>query len=508
MRLKSILSAAILSCFGMLAHAEQVMETDVVVVGAGASGSAAAYALTEQGLKVVNVEKRPQTGGTGQFSEGIFAVESKMQRENNHVFTRDQAFKLVMDYSHWRPNAKLVRNYINKSADTIDWLQNLGVHFEKLTSNYPGGYYTWHIYQGRGRAVIDVLQQRFAEQGGTLLLKTAGKQLITNDKGKIVGLMAESSTGEAIRINAKTVVIATGGFGSNKEMLTEYTRFPDVEVVGIDGKMGDGIKMAWEVGAAKDGREFINMSYRPGPSKESTTNHYAASAKQPHLWLNPKGERFTNEANIEQWPFAGNALENQGGVMFVLYDENTKNYMIDHGIDVGVGVMVPVATKLTKLEEHFARGEKAGKAFRANTIQELAQKTGMDYQTLKENIERYNELCSVRHDEDFVKDARYLRPVAKAPFYAVKSVATSLGTLGGVKVNEKLQAIDDKGTPVAGLYVIGNDAGGMYGDSYDLVMAGSTVGFAINSARIAAENIAQDLGAKKPLVVKASDKKS
>ncbi|WP_196907418.1 FAD-dependent oxidoreductase [Candidatus Symbiopectobacterium sp. 'North America'] len=100
MRVKSILTAAILSCFGMTANAEQVMDTDVVVVGAGASGSAAAYALTEQGLKVINLEKLPQTGGTGQFSEGIFAVESKIQRENNHVFTRDQAFNLVMDYSH------------------------------------------------------------------------------------------------------------------------------------------------------------------------------------------------------------------------------------------------------------------------------------------------------------------------------------------------------------------------------------------------------------------------
>lgn len=507
MRLKSIFTAVIFSCFSMMASAEQLMETDVVVVGAGASGSAASYALVEQGLKVINVEKRPTTGGTGQFSEGIFAVESKMQRENNHVFTRDQAFKLVMDYSHWRPNAKLVRNYINKSASTIDWLQGLGVHFEKLTSNYPGGYYTWHIYQGRGRAVINVLQQRFAEQGGTLLLNTAGKRLLTDDKGKVVGLMVENNAGEAIRINAKTVVIATGGFGSNREMLTEYTRFPDVEVVGIEGKVGDGIKMAWEAGAAKDGREFINMSYRPGPSKESTTNHYAASAKQPHLWLNVKGERFTNEANIEQWPFAGNALENQGGVMFVLYDDDTKRYMIDEGIDVGVGIMVPVATKLTKLEEHFSRGEKAGKAFRANSIKELAQKTGMDYQTLKDNIERYNQLCSIRHDEDFVKDARYLRPVIKAPFYAVKSVATSLGTLGGVKVNEILQAIDDKGTPVSGLYIVGNDAGGMYGDSYDLVMAGSTVGFAINSARIAAENIAHELGVKKPLVIKSTDQK-
>lgn len=497
MRIKTLLTAAVLACFSLSASAEQTLETDVVVVGAGASGSAASYALVEQGLNVINIEKRHQTGGTGQFSEGIFAVESKIQREHNYVFTRDQAFKLIMDYSHWRPNAKLVRGYVDKSADTIEWLQNLGVHFEKLTSNYPGGYYTWHIYEGRGRAVIDVLQKRFAEKNGKLLLETTGKKLIQDANGRVTGIMAENADGDVIRINAKAVVIATGGFGSNKEMLKQYTRFPDVEVLGIDGKIGEGLQMAWEAGAAKDGSEFINMSYRPGPSKESTTNHYAASAKQPHLWLNTRGERFTNEANIEQWPFAGNALENQGGVMFVMYDEGTKQYMINHGIDVGVGVMVPVATKLEKLEADFAKGEQAGKAFKANSLEEMAKKTGMDYQTLKASIDRYNQLCDIRHDEDFAKDSRYMRPVVKAPFYAVKSVATSLGTLGGVKVNEKLQAVTDKGVPVPGLYVIGNDAGGMYGDSYDLVMAGSTVGFAVNSGRIAAETIAKELNVNK-----------
>ncbi|MGK2888339.1 MAG: FAD-binding protein [Candidatus Malihini olakiniferum] len=130
----------------------------------------------------------------------------------------------------------------------------------------------------------------------------------------------------------------------------------------------------------------------------------------------------------------------------------------------------------------------------------------MDYQTLKDNIERYNQFFNVHHDEDFIKDARYLRPVAKAPFYTMKSVTTSFSTLRGVKVNEKLQAVDDKNVSISGLYVIENDAEGMYVDSYDLIMAGSTVGFAINSLRIAAENIAQDLRAKKP-VIKASDKK-
>ena len=487
-KLKTIFFGVLFLILTARVNAGETLTTDVVVIGAGASGSAASYALVEQGLKVINIEQNPAIGGTGNFSEGIFAVESRMQRENNYVFTRDQAFKLIMDYSHWRPNAKLVRAYVDKSASTIDWLKNLGVHFEKLTSNYPGGYYTWHIYEGRGKAVIEILQKHFKAKGGKLMLETKGVSLIKKN-GRVVGVNAVDADGEPITINSKFVVIATGGFGSNYEMLKEYTRFADVELIGVKNKVGDGLRMAWEAGAAKDGREFINMSYRPGPSGESTTNQYAATAKQPHLWLNPKGERFTNESNIEQWPFAGNALENEGGVMFVVYDDNTRKHMVEEGIDVGVGVMVPVATRLTKFDEDFAKGEAAGKAFKAKSLEELAKKTGMDYKILKATIDRYNEFCSVRHDGDFVKDAKYMRPVLKAPFYAVKSVATSLGTLGGVKINEKMQAVDSKRNPIPGLYVVGNDAGGMYGDSYDLVMAGSTVGFAMNSGRIAAESI-------------------
>ena len=105
-------------------------------------------------------------------------------------------------------------------------------------------------------------------------------------------------------------------------------------------------------------------------------------------------------------------------------------------------------------------------------------------------VTRYNDHATVRHDGDFAKDAKFLQPVAKAPFYAIKSVATTLGTLGGVKVNERLQAVNKQEEPIPGLYVVGNDAGGMYGDSYDLLIAGSTIGFAVNSGRIAGEHAA------------------
>lgn len=193
-----------------------------------------------------------------------------------------------------------------------------------------------------------------------------------------------------------------------------------------------------------------------------------------------------------EWPFAGNALERIGGTMFVVYDAKTLQYMTkDHGIDLGVGVMVPVATKLTKFDEEWADAVKAGWAFKANTLDELAHVTGMDAKRLKATVDQYNRYCDVCHDGDFAKDPAYLREVRMGPFYAIKSVASSLGTLGGIKANERFEVVTQEEEPIPGLYAAGNDVGGMYGDSYDLLMAGSTVGFAVNSGRIAVESAAE-----------------
>lgn len=487
--MKRILLLAVASIMWFMAtaaHAQKNIEADIVVVGAGASGTAAALASAEQGAKVILLEKMAYAGGTGNFSEGIFAVESAMQRAMNYNLTKDQAFKMIMDYSHWRANAKLVRAFVDKSANTIDWLKSNGVEFEQLTSNYPGGLYTWHIFHGRGASMIKTLQTKFTGMGNAALLQTPAKSLITKD-GKVVGVIATDADGLEVTIKAKAVILATGGFGNNKEMLKEYTRFPDVEMIGNTGKNGDGIQMAWAAGADKEGMEVM-MSYRPGPHGESTTSHVGAAAKQPHLWLNPKGERFCDESIIFQWPFAGNALEKQGGVMYVVFDEDTKNYMQTHGIDVGVGVMVPVTTKLDKFEADFAKAQANGVAFKANSLDGLAKLTAMDAATLKANVQQYNTYYANRHDAAFAKDPKFLHPVQTGPYYAIKSEATSLGTLGGIKVNENMQALNKKGQVIPGLYAIGNIAGGMYGDSYDLLMAGSTVAFAVNTGRIAAEH--------------------
>lgn len=152
--------------------ADATYNVDVVVVGAGAAGTAAGWAAAEKGLKVVTLEKQAMVGGTGKFSEGIFAVESSMQRNWNYGLTKDEAFQKIMNYGHWRGNAKMVRVFVDKSGETIDWMQANGVKFEKLFSNYPNGLYTWHIYEGRGAGWINLFQQKYKDAGQTLLLNT------------------------------------------------------------------------------------------------------------------------------------------------------------------------------------------------------------------------------------------------------------------------------------------------------------------------------------------------
>lgn len=376
--LRTMTAAAVAAAMAPAFAADATYNVDVVVVGAGAAGTAAGWAAAEKGLKVVTLEKQAMVGGTGKFSEGIFAVESSMQRNWNYGLTKDEAFQKIMNYGHWRGNAKMVRAFVDKSGETIDWMQANGVKFEKLFSNYPNGLYTWHIYEGRGAGWINLFQQKYKDAGQTLLLNTWGKELIQDKNGTVKGVVATNKNGDKITVNAKATIIATGGFFDNKEMREKYLRFPDADGLAQKGKTGDGIQMAWSAGGGKEGCE-VQASYRPGPRGIGTTNHVSATAKQPHLWLTPRGERFCDEKIMLEWPFAGNALERIGGTMYVVYDQATLDHMEkDKGIDLGVGVMVPVGTKLTNFEKEWADAVKGGWAFKADTLEGLAKATGMD----------------------------------------------------------------------------------------------------------------------------------
>jgi fumarate reductase flavoprotein subunit len=478
---------------------------DVVVVGSGASGMAAALTATEGGASVILCEKLRHQGGTSNFAEGLCAVESQMQRQHYVGLTRDQAFKISMEYSHWRANPRLVRAIIDLSADTIDWLQKHGVEFVGPATMFYDAPRTWHVIKGkpkpggRGSVMIKALSRRVIEKGGNIYLGTPVKRLIKKN-GKITGVVVESNK-NLVEIKAKAVIIATGGYANNKEWVKKYTGFDlnvNVFPLGNVGKMGDGIRIAWEAGADDKGMGLIQLwrGILIGHGVRELGNLNAA-ALQPHLWINQHGARFCDEtiANID--PFEGNACARQkDGYSYTIFDEAIKRHMMEKGIDKNMGTENPPGTPLPDLDTELkgALEKKNPHIFVADSMERLAGLIDVNPTVLKATIDEYNTFCQQGHDDLFAKDRQYLRPIKEPKFYAMRCVTMTLGTLGGININHNTEVLDKENNIIPGLYAAGNDASGMFGDSYNIYLSGGTLGFAVNSGRIAGMNALKYIG--------------
>ena len=232
-------------------------EVDVAVAGSGATGLAAALTLAAGGAAVAVFEKQRALGGTSNFFRGTFAVESEMQRERFIDYSRDDAFRALMEYSHWKANARLVRAIVDESAATIAWLKEQGVNFTGQMTMMPGVPSTYHVVEGTGEAVVKALATQ-AKSKGVQIFPGTPVVALSKEGGRIAGVMVDQD-GEEVNVRARAVVIATGGYANNKEWVKKYTGYElDVNVFawGNTGKMGDGIRMAWEAGAAEEGLRY------------------------------------------------------------------------------------------------------------------------------------------------------------------------------------------------------------------------------------------------------------
>ncbi|MGZ1200266.1 FAD-dependent oxidoreductase [Lactobacillus delbrueckii subsp. bulgaricus] len=201
------------------------MTTDLAIVAAGPAGLAAAVSAAEQGVKVLVFEKEKITGGTANMGMGPLGINSKIQKANFNEISVAEALKNQMEYTHYRVNGRLVARYFKQSASTIDWLEGMGVKFAGAFRYFKESNATWHIVDpgdgkigsGCASAMNKALTKRAEELGVKFYLETPVKGLLTED-GKVTGLVAESETAK-YTVHAKAVVVATGGYGSNAEML-------------------------------------------------------------------------------------------------------------------------------------------------------------------------------------------------------------------------------------------------------------------------------------------------
>ena len=300
------------------------------------------------------------------------------------------------------------------------------------------------------------------------------------------------------------VILCAGGYGANKKLLKLLNPdMPaDTPITGIKTSTGDGIQMGLDIGAKVVGGDaFISegalpwkVDYREVISQKTWIAANVVN-KGPGLQLNKNGKRFFNEGLGGDYSVSGNAMRINGNYMFSLLDDDEKRDLESgSGAVFGYFAHALPGDKMTGLKELFnGKGRQAEIAFVGNTIEEVAKKAGLDPKVVAETVKRYNQLCAEGVDRDFGKDARYMRPIKKAPFYIVKGQHTICDTTGGLQVNEDAQVLNTNGDPIPGLYASGAMAGGKYGPSY---VYNITTGYASATAMMGGTFAVQDIARK------------
>jgi len=460
------------------------IETEIVIIGAGGAGLAAAVTSAEKGAKVILIEKRSTPGGNSAMAEGLFGAESPVQKRMGVKASRDSLFNTAMEYSHWKINPSIVRAFVDKSGETIKWLEEKGLQFY-LDPLFPDQVpLVFHCLKRGGAAIVDMLVKLCQDSGTTILYETTAKSILKDSQGKIAGILAMRN-GEELGITAKSVIIASGGYGGNHELLKKYcvSYTEDTLLRGMPN-MGDGLIMATEIGAATDGLGILQMS---GPLFRGSSL-VGSIAREPFtLWINKKGERFTNEAITFFSPESANALDRQPDkVSYTLFDEQIRKNIVRNGAFIKRSRITSYTPG--ELESEMRKEADRGMLRTSDSWAGIAEYVGTTSEVLEATINEYNSFCEVGNDRIFTKDRRFLTALRNPPYYAIKCCLGFLGTIGGIKINQRMEVLNNQDNPIPGLYAAGVDTGGWESYTYCSLLSGSTFGFAVNSGRIAGEN--------------------
>lgn len=471
-----------------------------VVIGSGGAGMAAAVTAMYNGVKdIIVLEKTPFLGGNSRMAGGsIFVADPEGINEGNQKV--DDVFRDTMAFHHYRMvDPKILRAFLDESRNSRIFFEEMGIPYN------PGGTMAASPYPfGNFYAAIKRMEQLLLEGGNTVLRNTAATRILTDDTG-VIGVEATDENGNSFLIETKNAAITTGGFTGNSQLLHEY--FPDDydDLFYTDALplQGDGIALAKSAGAAL--AKYCTIVKENGYSCDSRLDAPNRGAHQAcTVWVNAYGERFLDESST-MGNEVTNALVRQPGMIgYALFDGN-----IFHEIETnpmvmgGPGGMPPMGGEpgegMPKMR-HGGPGNpkesiekeyklKTGWVKKADTIEELATEIGVDVDTLVNTVNEYNGYCEKGRDGLFAKDAKYLIPVSKAPFYALKFRPILIDTQGPIIINEKMQVLNDAHKPIPGLYAGGVCTSGCQGQDYHL--RGSNLGYAVTSGRIIGMQVAK-----------------
>ena len=446
---------------------DKTYDTEVVVVGSGAAGLSAALEAANNGAKVILVEKLAMTGGSTARSGGkIQAAGTDIQKSHGVEDNADLYYNHLMSVGENKVDPAKIRLIADNSLADFNWLVENGVEFskniEQLHEKYRPirGHYVsvqdGKVEQdGHGWAITQPLEKMAKEKGVEILLETPAKKLITDNKGTVTGIECEDSKGNKVIVNAKAVILATGGYDFNKELLEEYAPLvKPVYSTVAPGNVGDGLIMARDAGAkiqSGGGAVLLYLDLAVGVGEVGG------------LYVDTTGSRFMDETDF--------------------WFTRTKKLMDRN--QLGMFYITDAKGKL----DRFDALVKDGKMVEGSTIEELAGKLGMT--ELISTVERYNELAKKGVDEDFNKKPEYMKTVEEGPFYAVAFAPITSGTFGGPVTNEKAQVIAENGGIIKGLYAAGEVANGdIFYQEYP--GSGSSISTCVGMGRIAGRVAAEE----------------
>ncbi len=455
--------------------------TDVLVIGGGGAGIAAALAAQEHGAHVLLLEKTEWLGGSTRMSGGgISAPGTKFQKEAGIEDDKQEWLNLwkkrqaTSNPNSPYPDYDRVSEYMDEAVTTTEWLADKEgheyekpagfgqdpeqrIHFPKGT---PGG-------MGGGKKLIANISATLEKRPDiTVLTKTSAKHLIVKNS-EVVGALVEGPEGE-YRISAKKVIISSGGFVQNKEMIAKYIPAAQIAgqfAVGGAGDNGDGIQMAHEVGAVLYQDPWV-IGMGITAAIEGTGSLLMDWNK---LYVDGDGKRFMNEAS--HYAVVANTVLSAKDP-WIIFDSSEINDAL-----------------LATFDEAFA----SKRACKAADVESLAAQMGVPPKALAETIAEYNEGAKTGQDK-FGKKPENIKAIQTPPFYAARIYPVIMGTFGGVKTNDKYEVLNDDGHKIPNLFATGESANKiLYNHVY---MSGSSVQFALTSGRIAGETSAEQIEAE------------
>ncbi len=490
---------------------------DVVVIGGGSGGMFAAVSAAEAGAKTILLEKGEKLYTGPMWMAGI---NSRLQKEQGVTIDINEAVEEICRYGGHIVDQRMVNLWANKSGEVLDWMMDIvdaAGYQTILETDLKEGYYKsyavghvvvpnpkpeiGHLGEYGASLYMPVLADKGKALGMEIIYDTPAVQLIREDGGKVTGIIA-GSPGNYTRFNAnKGVILATGGYIRNEEMLNALC--PTAKYCGSSiapaGNVGDGIKMALWVGAAMDPLHGVMVFDRGVINKDSGTlgapwtGGYLRTGSQPFLRVNVNGERFVNEDLPYDYAWDAAIMEPEN-VWWQVWDANWKEDITRFHTTICSRVVphpeAPPRDGLDYVEKEYENFIKNGLIIQADTIDELIQQMGVSADTFKATVSRYNELAKMGKDDDFGKLAFRLSTLEKAPFFAAKLSGTLLCNINGLRIDTKLQVLDTNHKPISGLYAVGNDSGSFFAYNYPQMFGGLALGRTATFGRLAGINAA------------------